>query len=54
MTQYFLVLKACSHRVSVHCMRDVFSNKRIEKSYDAIFLDMISKTKTARHTNELQ
>ena len=37
MTQYFLVLKACSHRVSVHCMRDVFSNKRIEKSYDANF-----------------
>ena len=54
MTQYFLVLKACSHSVSVHCMRDVFSNKRIEKSYDAIFLGMISKIKTARHTSELQ
>ena len=35
-------------------MRDVFSNKRIEKSYDAIFLGMISKIKTARHTSELQ
>ena len=54
MTQYFLVLKACSHRVSVHYMRDVFSNKRIEKSYDAIFLGMIFKIKTARHTSELQ
>ena len=37
-----------------HCMRDVFSNKPMEKSYDAIFLGMISKTKTARHTSELQ
>ena len=36
------------------CIRDVFSDKRIEKSYDAIFLGMISKTKTARHTSELQ
>ena len=35
-------------------MRDVFSNKRIEKSYDAIFWGMISKIKTARHTSELQ
>ena len=26
----------------------------MEKSYDAIFLGMISKTKTARHTSELQ
>ena len=26
-------------------MRDVFSNKRTEKSYDAIFLGMTSKTK---------
>ena len=26
----------------------------MEKSYDAIFLDMISKIKTARHTSELQ
>ena len=26
-------------------MRDVFSNKRIEKSYDAIFGGMISKIK---------
>ena len=37
-----------------HCMRDVFSNKWMEKSYDAIFLGIISKTKTARHTSELQ
>ena len=37
-----------------HCMRDVFSNKRIEKTYDAIFWGKISKTKTARHTSELQ
>ena len=37
-----------------HCMRDVFSNKRIEKSYDAILLGMIPKIKTARHTSELQ
>ena len=54
MTQFFLLLKACSHSVSVHCMRDVFSNKRIEKSDDAIFLGMSSKTKTARHVSELQ
>ena len=32
----------------------VFSSKRIEKSYDAIFLGMISKIKTARHTSELK
>ena len=37
-----------------HCMHDVFFNKQIEKSYDAIFWGMISKTKTARHTSELQ
>ena len=37
-----------------HCMGDVFSNKRIEKSYDTVFLGMISKTKTARHTSELR
>ena len=54
MTQYFLVLKACSHRVCVHCMREVLSNKRIEKSYDEIFLGMISKINTARHMSELQ
>ena len=29
-------------------------NKRIEKSYDAVFLGMISKIKTATHTSELQ
>ena len=34
--QFFLILKACSHSVCVHCMRDVFSNKWIGKSYDAI------------------
>ena len=54
MTQFLLVLKACSHSVYVYCMRDVFSNKLIEKSYDAIFLGMISKIKTPRHTSELQ
>ena len=54
MTRYFLVLKACSHGVSVHCMCDVFSNKLIEKSYDAMFLVMISKIKTARHMSELK
>ena len=47
-------IMACSHSVCVHWMRDMFSNKRIEKSYDAIFLGMISKIKTARHTSELQ
>ena len=36
------------------CIACVFSNKPIEKSYDAIFLGMISKIKTARHTSELQ
>ena len=35
-------------------MHDVFFNKQIEKSYDAIFWGMISKPKTARHTSELQ
>ena len=54
MTQFFPSLKACSHSVCVHCMRDVFPNKRIEKSYDAIFWGMISKIKTKRHTSELQ
>ena len=54
MTQFFLLLKACSHNICVHCMRDVFSNKRIEKCYDAIFLGMISKIKSIRHTSELQ
>ena len=54
MTQYSLVLKVCNHRVSVHSMCDEFSNKQIEKSYDAIFWGMISKTKIARHTSELQ
>ena len=53
MTQFFLLLKACSHSVCVHCMRDVFSKKRIEKSYDAIFLGMISKIDATRHTSEL-
>ena len=49
MIEFFLVLKACSHSsVPVHCMRDVFSNKPIEKSYDAIVLGLISKIKTAR------
>ena len=37
MTQFFLVLKACSHIFCVHWMRDVFSNKRIKNSYDAFF-----------------
>ena len=53
MTQFFLVLKACSHSACVHCMRDVFSNKRIERSHAALCLGMISKIKTARHTSEL-
>ena len=37
-------------------IRDVFSNKQIEKSYDAISdcLDMDSKIKTTTHTSELQ
>ena len=35
-------------------MPDVFSNKWIEKSYDASFLGMVSKIKTARHTSELK
>ena len=38
----------------VHCMRDMFSNKPIEKSYDAVFWGMTSKIKTTRHTSELQ
>ena len=50
MTQFLLALKACSHRVSVLCKCDVFSNK----GDGAIFLDMISKNKTARHASELQ
>ena len=54
MTQYFLILKACSHRVSVHCMCDVLSNKSFEKGYDKTFLGMISKIKTTRHTSGLQ
>ena len=37
MAQFFLLLKAYSHSVGVHCTRDVFSNKWIEKSYDAFF-----------------
>ena len=39
---------------STHRMRDLFSDKWIEKSYDAFFWGMISKTKTARHKSELQ
>ena len=54
MTQFFLLPKACSRSICVHYMRGVFSNKQIEKSYDAIFLGMISKIKTTRHTSELQ
>ena len=54
MAEFFLVLKACSHNVCVHCMRDVFSKKRIERSYAAVFWGMISKIKTARHTSKLQ
>ena len=50
MTQFLLLLKACSHSVCVNCMHDVFSNKQIKIIYHAIFLGMISKTKTTRHT----
>ena len=38
----------------VHGMRDMFSNKRIEKSYNAVFWGMIPKIKTTRRTTELQ
>ena len=54
MTQYFLVPKAFQPQRFRALHAWVFSNKRIEKSYDAIFLGMISKIKTARHTSELQ
>ena len=50
----FSSIQDISVSVSVHCMRDVFSNKTIEKRYDAIFWGMISKIKTVRHTSELQ
>ena len=50
----FLLLKARSHSVCVHFMRDVFSNKRIKKGYDAIFWGIISNIKTTRHTSQLQ
>ena len=44
MTQFFLLLKECSTAfVYIHAWR--FSDKRIEKSYDAIFLGIISKIK---------
>ena len=52
MTQYFLVPKAFEPQLFFACVS--ISNKRIEKSYDAIFLGMISKIKTARHMSELQ
>ena len=54
MTQYFLVSKAFQPQGFCALHAWVFSNKRIEKSYDAIFWGMISKIKTARHTSELQ
>ena len=53
----FRVLKAGGHSVCVHCMYDVFSNKQIDKSYDAIlncFQWVSSKIKTIRHSSELQ
>ena len=34
--QFVLVLMVCSNSLCIHCMREVFSNKWIEKSYDAI------------------
>ena len=54
MTQFFFhhsrhVATAFVYIACVTC-----SNKRIEKSYDAISLGMISKIKTTRHTSELQ
>ena len=54
MTQYFLVPKATQPQRFCALHASVFSDKRIEKSYDAIFWGMISKIKTARHTSELQ
>ena len=54
MTQFFLFLKVCSHNVCVLCMRHIFSNKRIEKSCDVVFLGMICKIKSTRHTSKLQ
>ena len=56
MTQFFLVLKACSHNVFVHCMRDVFliSGSKIAMVKFQAVLGTISKVKKARHTSELQ
>ena len=54
MTQYFELPKAFQAQRFCALHAWVFSNKLIEKSYDAIFLGMISKIKTARHTSELQ
>ena len=53
MIHFFVLLKACSRKVCVHCMRDVFSNKRAEKSYGAFFLGMIFKIEITRHTSKL-
>ena len=50
----FSSTQGSSHSVYVHWMRDVFTNKRIKKSYDAIFWSMIFKIKSRRHTSELQ
>ena len=51
---FFRLLNACSLSVCVNCMRDVFSNKQIKINHIAVFLGMISKTKTVRHTSDLQ
>ena len=51
MTQFFLLLKACSHSVCLHCMRDLFSNEWIEKSYDAIFWVWFLKLKQNTRVN---
>ena len=54
MTQFFFHHSRHVATTFVYIACVTCSNKRIEKSYDAISLGMISKIKTTRHTNEFQ
>ena len=47
------LLKACSHSLCLHCIRDVFSNKGSKKAMMQFFGGMISKIKI-RIISELQ
>ena len=55
-TQFFLVPKAYNHNVCAHYIRDVFSNKQIEKAIMQfeMVLGMIFLKKTAKYISELQ